>query len=148
MKGLFGAGAAFASAALLLPGPAAAQAVLLQRCTIDSLDIQTAQNRASWARRCALRHHVSNPALGFDTGIPASNGGGNLIEYTEYSPNPSEGQNAYSGQLDALDINTLFINNVYRSAATAQNLDSWVYTNTFKVWSREASRLKARPLYP
>ncbi len=147
MKGLFGACAAFAATALFLPGSASAQAVLLQRCTVDSLDSPTAQLRDQWARRCALRMHVVNPANGFDTGTPASNGG-SLIEYEEPTSNRDEGLNAYSGQLDALEVNNLFINNIYKAGPTTQNPDSWAPTSMFKEWGRQASRMKARPLYP
>ncbi len=132
-------------AGLLLPAAASAQAILTQRCTIDSLDPAQAEARLAWSRRCAISQHVASPSAGFDVGIASYNGMGNLIDYAEfaYSANPS-GRNAYTGQVDYFEINSSVTNKLYLNGPTNQTLDS----NGYWEWSRPLSRKKARPLYP
>jgi hypothetical protein len=142
MKGLFGACATVATVMVLAPGLAGAQDIIAQRCTIDSLDSAQAEARLIWARRCALVTHIMSPANYFDTGVPASNGG-TLLDYREYDSNLS-GQNSYSARNDGYEVNSCFVNKLYLSGGTFQDVDPDGYFR----WSRLASRKKARPLYP
>ena len=132
-------------AGLLLPAAASAQAILTQRCTIDSLDPAQAEARLKWSRRCALSEHVGSPSTGFDLGVPSANSMGNLIDYAEYvySTN-SLGRNAYTGQVDYFEINSSITSKLYLNGPTSQTLDA----NGYWEWSRALSRKKARPLYP
>lgn len=128
----------------LVPSEASAQPILLQRCSADNLDPTQALARIEWARKCALTLRVGNPANGFDTGIPASNGG-TLFEYLEADAgtNPN-GQNAFSGPNYGFEVNYANVNTIYLSGATSQSNDALGY----KQWARAATRARARPLYP
>ncbi|ADO72733.1 Hint domain-containing protein [Stigmatella aurantiaca] len=129
----------------LVSTEAEAQPILLQRCSADNLDPAQALARIEWARKCALTQRVGSPGAGFDTGIPAANGGGNLIEYveTDSAANPS-GKNAFSGPAYGFEVNYANVNTTFLSGATSQNPDP----NGFQKWSRPANRARARPLYP
>jgi hypothetical protein len=143
MKGLFGA-CAVSFAAVILPGVATAQPILQQRCAVDSLDTAQAEARLNWARRCSLVMHVMNPASYFDTGIPSSSGG-NLYEYAEDDTAVNwSGQNRFTGQSDAYEVNSSFVGKLYLSGATTQDRDP----DNYYRWSRMVSRKKARPQYP
>ncbi|MDY7228823.1 cell surface protein [Hyalangium rubrum] len=143
MKGLFGAGVALAAAAFLLPGLAEAQPIKLQRCNADSLDPAQAEKRLNWARRCGLLVNVG-AAAPFDTYAPAANGG-TLLEYQEDDINYNFfGQNTYTGEDDAYEINSSFINKLFLYGPTSQFMDG----NGYYRWERPLARKKARPLYP
>ncbi|MDY7232919.1 Hint domain-containing protein [Hyalangium rubrum] len=86
-----------------------------------------------------------SPAQGFDTGIPSSNNAGNLMEYIEADLGANwSGQNCYTGQADAYEVNSSFVNKIYLSGITNQFTDG----AGFKSWLRPATRKKPRPLYP
>lgn len=123
---------------------ASAQPILLQRCNTDSLDPTAAAARIEWARRCGLTTHVGNPNGGFDTGVPAANGG-NLYEYLETDENTNpNGQNTYTGPAYAFEINSAFVNSLFLSGVISQITDALGY----KKWERAATRKRPRPLYP
>lgn len=123
---------------------ASAQPILLQRCNADSLDPTAAAARIEWARKCGLTLHVGNPNGGFDTGVPAANGG-NLYEYLEADPNTNpNGQNTYTGPAYAFEINSAFVSSLFLSGVISQITDALGY----KKWERAANRKRLRPLYP
>lgn len=128
----------------LLPTEALAQPILLQRCSADNLSPSQALARIEWARKCALQIHIGNPNNGYDTGIPASNGG-TLFDYVEADAltNPN-GQNAFSGPNYGFEVNYANVNTKYLSGPTSQGVD----VNGYKQWSRASTRARARPLYP
>jgi hypothetical protein len=144
MSKTFWGGFVILSAVMLLPTMAEAQPILLQRCSADSLDVTKAAARIEWARKCGLLKNVGSPSFGFDTGIPASNGG-NLVDYQETDPvrNPL-GEGSFSGPNYNFEINYSYINTLYLSGGTTQSLDTWGYNK----WTRDATRKRARPLYP
>jgi len=128
---------------LLLPLAADAVPIITARCTADSLDSAQAEARLMWARRCALTTHVVYPSLGYGIGVQSVNGTGELIEYQE-GTDTFWGKNMYSSTDDALEVNSTVMNRLYLSGGTYQGTD----VNGFKQWWKEASRKKARPLYP
>jgi hypothetical protein len=144
MNKAFWGGLVVASTVVLLPTMAEAQPILLQRCSADSLDVAQATARIEWARKCGLTKNVGSPTFGFDTGIPASNGG-NLVDYQETDPNRNPlGEGSFSGPNYSFEINYSFINTLFLSGGTTQSQDAWGYNK----WSRDATRKRARPLYP
>ena len=123
---------------------ARAQPVLSQRCNNDTLVGAAAEARVNWARRCSLVYRVNNPAAWFDLGIPAANGG-TLKEYQEYDTGLNFwGENSWSGQVYAYEINYSATVNVYLSAATSQFTDALGYYR----WERPLNRKRVRPIYP
>lgn len=119
--------------------------MLQQRCNVDSLTPAQAEVRLSWARRCALVLHVNATIDAFDTGVPSSNGAGNLIDYLEDDTGSNFfGLNSYVGEGDGYEINGTVTNKLYNTGATAQYNDA----NGFKRWERAANRKKIRPYYP
>jgi hypothetical protein len=144
MNKTFWGGFVILSAVMLLPTMAEAQPILLQRCSADSLDVTKAAARIEWARQCGLLKNVGSPSFGFDTGIPASNGG-NLIDYQETDParNP-QGEGSFTGPNYNFEVNYSYINTLYLSGGTSQSTDTWGYNK----WTRDATRKRARPLYP
>jgi hypothetical protein len=129
---------------VVLPTAAQAQPILMQRCAVDSLNAAQAEARLNWARRCSLVMHVMNTANYFDTYIPSSSSG-NLFEYAEDDTAINwSGQNRFTGQSDAYEVNSSFISKLYLSGSTYQGRDS----NNFYEWWRARSRKKIRPTYP
>jgi hypothetical protein len=130
---------------VMLPLQARAQAILQQRCNIDSLSPFQAKLRLDWMRRCALLVNVRNPAAGYDIGFPSINGSGNLIDYAEdYTSTNWVGTNRYIGSSDEFEINNSYITKLYLSGGTSQVIDS----NGYRQWTRAVTRRKQRPLYP
>ncbi|SEU37128.1 Hint domain-containing protein [Stigmatella erecta] len=128
----------------LVSTEAEAQPILLQRCSADNLSPAEALARIEWARKCALSQRVGSPGAGFDTGIPAANGG-NLIEYVEADSgaNPN-GKDAFSGPAYGFEVNYANVNTTFLSGSTSQSSDP----DGYKKWTRPATRARARPLYP
>jgi hypothetical protein len=144
MKGMLGALVTLITIASMA-GPAQSQPILTQRCNADNLDPTAAEARLTWARRCALTQHVGNINAWFDTFIPASNGGGNLKEYTEDDTATNFwGQNSFIGQINSFEVNYTGTTNLYLSGPTSQFTDA---LNYFR-WERPIARKRARPLYP
>ncbi|MDY7230324.1 cell surface protein [Hyalangium rubrum] len=99
----------------------------------------------NWARRCGLLTHVANTGAWFDTYTPSSNNAGTLKDYLEDDLSTNwGGQNTYTGQNDAYEMNASFINKLYLSGPTSQFTDGDGYYR----WERQLARKKARPLYP
>jgi hypothetical protein len=144
MKGTTGSSLLALAGVLMLPTAASAQAILQQRCSVDSLSTSQAELRIGWARKCALTVGTPSTAYGY-WGMMSSNGQGELQEYDEdnYSTNTT-GRNTYTGQSDVYEINNSAVNKLYNFGPTAQGKD----TSNFWQWWRDASRKKARPLYP
>ncbi|SEU37140.1 Hint domain-containing protein [Stigmatella erecta] len=145
MKGLFGACATLFAAGFLLPSLAEAQPILQQRCSADSLDSGQAERRLLWARRCGLLTHVGSTGNWFDTYAPSSNNAGTLKDYAEDNIATNwAGQNTYTGQSEAFELNSSFVSRLYLSGLTYQYTDG----DGFFRWERPLARKKARPLYP
>lgn len=145
MKRILGAFLFLAGLSSLSPSESEAQPILQQRCNVDSLTPAQAEARLAWARRCALTLHVNAAVDWFDTGMVASNGGGNLIEYLEDDQGANwSGMNSYVGQGNGFEVNYTTLTNLYNSGPISQYTDA----NGFKRWERPLARKKARPYYP
>jgi hypothetical protein len=140
----FWGGVVVLCAVVLAPQQSEAQPLLQQRCAVDSLDTTQAAQRIEWARKCGLIKNVGSPTYGFDTGIPAGNGG-SLWEYMEADPNRNpQGNGAFSGPSFSFEVNYAYINSLFLSGATNTSTDAWGYQK----WERPSNRRKARPIYP
>jgi hypothetical protein len=132
------------AALVTLPMAASAQPILQQRCNVDSLDANQAELRVAWARKCSLIVGGTKAAYGY-WGMMSNNGQGELQEYNETSTDVNwSGQNTYTGQSDAYEINNSATNKVYNFGPTSQGRDGLGYWQ----WWRDGSRKKLRPLYP
>ena len=145
MRGLVRSAGALLFVIMLAPGASEAQPVLGARCAGDPLHPTMVEARLQWARRCALRRHVMNPAAWFDTFVPSSNGAGTLKDYAEdtTATNPL-GRDRYISQVFNFEANTATTTLLYQSGMTSQHLDADGYHR----WERPANRKKSNPLYP
>jgi hypothetical protein len=123
---------------LAIPMGASATPILTQRCQNDSLSIAQAQARIEWMRTCAMSKPTV-PGTVFDTGMLAADGMTHLMDYSEYNETYK-----YTGDLQWYDVNNTVVSLLYLSGGTTQSLDA----NNYYKWSRMASRIKPRPLYP
>lgn len=119
------------------------------RCNNDSLSPDQARARLEWARACGLKKNVqnpfpANPLKREDTGIPSPSGG-TLIEFKEdFSSSNFWSQNTYTSVSVNFQVNNTYVEKQYSIGGTYQNLDPL----GFEKWSRLASKLIDRPMYP
>ncbi|ADO73476.1 uncharacterized protein STAUR_5714 [Stigmatella aurantiaca DW4/3-1] len=125
--------AMFAVGAVVLPAPAGAQPVLVQRCVADSLNAAQGRQRVELARWCALTRNVRAP----DWTCPSD------YAETDASTNPF-GRNVYLASSTYSGVNEAYISLLYLSAPISYMVDADGYCK----WNKPAARLKQRPIYP
>jgi hypothetical protein len=131
----------------LMSVAAQAQPILQQRCNTDSLDPTAAAKRLDWARKCGLIQNIGNTPA-FDTWNYAYDGTTHLYDYAEADSSiNTDGRNTYSGVSFDYNVNYTYVTSLYELAGTHQ--DQQVLNNiSYYRWWRDASKQKARPLYP